>query len=339
MGSAFSAALLERAADDLEAGGAVSALASPWAGASRETALADAVPLRWLGAVHDLALSGEDEALVAAWPAPGRPGDEAGAWTAVAAAMARDPERFAHFMRHEPQTNEARRSVCLLGGFLEAARATRLPLRTFELGASAGLNQLWDHYHYDLGAAGSWGDPAAAVRIDTDWRGPPPPLDAPIRVLGRAACDRAPIDLSDAAAARRLRAYIWADQFDRLARLDAAVALARAQGVRVEAADALAFVQAKVAPEAGVLTVVYHSVFWQYLPAETQAGLAEAIASIGARASAEAPLAWLRMEPRPQNLAEMEIRLTLWPDAADRRLARCDPHGRWLEWEQSEAPA
>jgi hypothetical protein len=334
MGSPFSARLLEQAAEAVERGeDAVSGLFTPWAEATRETLLADAVALRWLGAAHDLALSGEDVALASAWPQPGRPGDEAAAWGALGEAMRARGPRFEDFMGHEPQTNEVRRSVCLLGGFLEAAHATGLPLRIFELGASAGLNQLWDRYGYSLGPGGAWGEADAGLSIDTDWRGGPPRLDAPVSVVARAACDRAPIDLTDAKARRRLRAYVWADQFDRLARLDRAVATALAAGVQVEALDALAFTRTRVRPQPGALSVIYHSVFWQYLPRATREGLQAAIADIGAEATAAAPLAWLRMEPRPPDMATMEIRLTLWPGGEDRRLARCHPHGAWVAWD------
>jgi hypothetical protein len=333
MGSPFSGSLLSHAAETLAADEGVRALFAPWAEASRETLFGDAVPLRWLGAAHDLALSGEDETLSAAWPAPDRPGDEPAAWAAVRGAMRERAARFAEFMRHEPQTNEVRRSACLLPGFVAVARRTGLPLRTFELGASAGLNQLWDRYRYDLGSAGAWGDPASPVRLDTEWRGPPTDLSGDVLVASRSACDRKPIDLRDPLARRRLRAYIWADQFERLSRLNAAIALALEADVRVEAADALDFVRAAVAPTPGAASVVYHSVFWQYLPSATQSGLAEAIGAAGHRATSAAPLAWLRMEALPQSLAEMELRLTLWPGGDERRLARCHPHGAWIEWE------
>jgi hypothetical protein len=243
------------------------------------------------------------------------------------------PERFAGFMSHEPQTNEVRRSACLLPGFLTLAAETGLPLRIFEIGASAGLNQLWDRYHYDLGAGGSWGDAASDVRLDTDWRGGAPPLEAAISVVHRAACDRKPVDLRDPVARRRLKAYVWADQFERLERLDAAVAMALAGGVQVEAEDAVTWVADRAAPAEGAATVIFHSVFWQYMPSASQAAVRATIEALGARATPTAPFAWLRMEPPPENLAAMELRLTVWPGGEDRRLARVHPHGASIAWE------
>ncbi len=333
MGSAFSADLLERAAGDAAGGGPSAVLFEPWAQATRETLFADALALRWLGALHDLALGGEDAELTASYPGEGRPGDVERAWAAAGRLMGERRAELAAFMDHEPQTNEVRRSICLLGGFLMIAAATGLPLSTRELGASAGLNQLWDRYRHALGPGATWGVGASPVQLDTEWRGAFPPLQAPVSVLSRRACDRKPVDLRDRRARRRLRAYVWADQLERLARLDAAIEMAETAGVTVEAADALDFTMAQGAPRPGAATVIYHSVFWQYLPARTQEDLTTAIAALGEAASAAAPLAWLRMEPRMENLAEMEVRLTLWPSGEERRLARCHPHGAWVEWE------
>jgi hypothetical protein len=242
------------------------------------------------------------------------------------------PRRFVDFMDHEPQTNEVRRSACLIGGFLTIAQETGLPLRCFEIGASAGLNQFWDRFHYRLGDAGVWGDDGSPVDIDTDWRGPPPPLTAKVTVVDRAACDRRPVTLSDPAARARLRAYVWADQLDRMRRLEAAVALALAEGVAVTAEDAVSWTMARAAPRDGAVTVLYHSVFWQYMPPDSQAALLAAIQSHGAVASDRGPFAWLRMEPPPNDLANMELRLTLWPNGEDRLLARVHPHGAQVTW-------
>jgi hypothetical protein len=332
MGSAFSGDILRRAADDLAAGGPTRLVMAPWADRDVRAQMADAVPLRLLGALHDLALSGDAPALAAHYPSPDHPGDAAGAWAEAEGLLATQTARIGAFMAHEPQTNEARRSAALLPGFLTVAAETGLPIRAFEIAASAGLNSLWDRYHYDLGAVGSWGDPAAEVRLDTDWRGGPPPLAARVEVIERGACDRAPIQLSDPVARRRLKAYIWADQPERLARLDAAVGAVLAAGTTVEAHDAVTWPELRAVPREGAATVLFHSVFWQYMPAASQADLTAAIDRLGAQATPTAPFAWLRMEPPADNLALMNIRLTLWPTGEERLLGRCHPHAAWVEW-------
>lgn len=327
MGSELNAVILERAADDWRDGGPVRDLMAPWAALDQQGQFDGATPLRLIGALHELALAGLDPALSAAYDAL----DAEAIWAAAQPAMVRHAARLAAFMTHEPQTNEVRRSICLLGGFLEIAKATGLPLRCFEIAASAGLNLSWDRYRYRMGEA-TWGKPDADVVMDTDWTGPPPPTDAKVQVIERAACDRRPTDLTDPDQRRRLLAYIWADQTERLARIRAAIDVALANGVTVEAADAVDWTRAKVAPRAGAATVLYHSVFWQYMPAASQAALAKLIADIGARATAEAPFAWLRMEPDPQNMLVMQVRLTLWPDGVERVLAEVHPHGAWVKW-------
>ena len=335
LGSPFHAALLNEAAGDLESGGPVTELLAPWEAAGAKEIMAAAVPLRLLGALHDLVLSGEDPALAAAYPQLGRPADATAAWREAARAISERGPQLAAFMDHEPQTNEVRRSACLLGGFLTIAQETRLPLRCCELGASAGLNLSWDRYRYSLGDA-VWG-PESSVLLPTDWSGALPPLNAKIEVVQRAACDRRPVDLTDPVQRRRLLAYVWPDQFERLERLRAAIDLALALEVQVEASDAVAWAARMGEPAPGAATVIYHSVFWQYMPSDSQAALRETIEHLGAGATTQAPLAWLRMEPPPANAAGMELRLTLWPGGGERVLADVHPHGAAVKWRAAPA--
>src|SRR5471032_2717972 len=200
-GSPFYAALAGRVAADLDD---VRAVFSPWQGQTIEELMGAAVSLRFLGALHDLALCGDDLAVSAAFPPVS---DADAAWDAARVAIAADPERFEAFMAHEPQTNEVRRSACLLPGFLTIAAETGLPLACLELGASAGLNQLWNRYGYDYGEAGRWGDSSSPLTLDSAWSGPAPPWDAAISVASTAACDRKPIELTDPLQRRRLKAY------------------------------------------------------------------------------------------------------------------------------------
>lgn len=330
-GSHFYAGLMGRISADVEAGGPAATLFEPWA---QETSLLrlmeDAVPLRLMAALHAQVLQGADPALAAVFPERGQPVDGEAAWPAAREAMVRDRAALAAFMTHEPQTNEVRRSACLLPGFLTVAAETSLPLRCLELGASAGLNQNWDQFRYRLGEA-AWGDAAAPVLVDTDWQGPPPPL-APVIVRSRAACDRRPVDIRDPDERLRLLSYLWPDQFERLDRARAAIDLALAQDTRVETADAADWTARVAAPKTGAATVVYHSVFWSYLPPQTQAALRQALETHGAAATADAPLAWLAMEPDPADFAAMQLRLTLWPGGETRILADVHPHGQWVKW-------
>ncbi len=151
-------------------------------------------------------------------------------------------------------------------------------------------------------------------------------------MIQRGACDRKPVDIEDPIARRRLEAYIWADQRERLARLAAAIDVCRAARVRVEAEDAVTWAGRMGEPRPGAVTTIFHSVFFQYLPAASQTALLEAISAQGAKARDNAPLAWLRMEPPPDNLAAMELRLTMWPSGEERGLANVHPHGAWVEW-------
>lgn len=326
MGSALNGDLLDRAAADWLAGGPVKALMAPWEGLALRAQFHAASPLRLIASWHELALSGDDPATTEAYAAL----DADAIWAAVSAAMVELHERLARFMEHEPQTNEVRRSIALVGGFLEIAKATGLPLRCFEIAASAGLNLSWDRYRYEMGGA-SWGDPAAKVSMDAAWTGGTPPSETKVEVIERAACDRRPTDLHDPDQRRRLVSYIWADQSERLARINAAIEVALEAGTRVEAADAVDWVRAKVAPKAGAVTVLYHSVFWQYMPPESQAALATLIAETGAKATADAPFAWLRMEP-PGSTTQMDIRLTMWPGGTETLLAHAGAHGAEVEW-------
>jgi len=162
-------------------------------------------------------------------------------------------------------------------------------------------------------------------------RGPAPPRAA-VEVRQRRGCDRRPIDPGDPAGRLRLRAYVWADQTARLARLDAALDHAMRQGTRVEQADAADWVEAQLAirPD-GLATVLFHSVVWQYLSAAAQSRIEAALGRAGAAARADTPLAWLRMEPSPAG-GQAELRLTVWPGGRERLLAHADYHGRWINW-------
>ena len=315
LGSPFTARVLRAVADHLPPP------VRDWTG----DPVADALPLRVAGALHALVLSERDPALAACYPPHAPEGVEAEAPRALAA----HPEHLAKFLTDPPQTNEVGRAAVLMAGFLAVAAQTGKPLSLLEIGASAGLNLLWDRFHYDLATA-SWGAADSPVRLAPAWSGPLPPLDAPVRVAARAGCDLAPVDLTDEAARLRLRSYVWADQTERRARLDAAIGLALKDPVPLAPSDAAAWLHDALPAALGPdhVTVVYHSVVWHYLPAAQQSFI---IRTMAAAAATKHPLAWLRYEP-PTPGEPMHLTLRLWPGAGWQDLAEVHPHGASVAW-------
>jgi hypothetical protein len=327
-GSPFTARVLEAAWGDWLEGGALRELLPAWDG----DALVDAVALRVAGALHSLVLDGSDATLASLYP-PRRTDFEPGAGpAAVRNALRVHRGRVADYLKGPPQTNEIGRSAVLLGGYATIAARTGLPLALRELGASAGLNLLWSRYFYELGGKTTWGDPDSSVTIRCEWRDHSPALPRHIEVASWHGCDAAPIDLRKPNAATRLASYVWADQRERLNRLQAAIAVAQAQKLTVERADAAAFVARELAiARPGETTVVYHSIFWHYLPAVTQRAIRNSIEETGARATAAAPLAWLALE-MPDGKSLPQLNLTLWPGGERIKLAEAHPHGAYSRW-------
>ena len=330
-GSPFTARLIERLAQDLIARGPVADLVGDWSGTPR----ADAVALRLAGALHAAALSGRDRALAVEYPEQRGEWDMDRVWPLARALLAREKAWVADFISSPPQTNEVRRAIVLLLGFLTFAELHAGPFDAFELGASAGLNLAWDRFGYRT-ESWTWGD-LRGVPIDTRWTGPPPPLATTVQVRARAACDLCPLDVRDVEQRLRLRSYIWADQVPRLARFDAAASLAATEGVRVDRADAGPWLQRKLearSPDVGAL--VYHSVFLQYLNRESRRALTATLEASAARATEVAPLGWLRLEPEvvlggPRASSRVLLDLITWPGGSRRILAATDGHANWVE--------
>lgn len=329
LGSPFTARLLRALAADLEAGGVVADLVGSWAGRPR----ADAVSLRLAGALHAAVLSNRAPKLAEVYPAASPDGDPRAVAAAALAFLRREPAWAREFLSRAPQTNEPRRTIALLLGFLHVASRFDEPLQLFEIGASAGLNLYWDRFSYRTSTWG-WGHPDARPVIDTEWHGTPPPTSVDLRVSGRAGCDLNPLRIDDPAERLRLRSFVWADQVERLSRFDAALERATAEGVVVEQADAAAWLEERLPNRPrGHLAVVYHSVFLQYPPPATRERIERAIVTAGE--DDRGPVAWVRMEPEtmvggPARSKRFVVDVVTWPDGERRLLAETDGHARFV---------
>ena len=327
IGSPLYGDLMERAATDVESGGIIREVLAGHEGDPGPSALA----LRLFGGLHRLALEGRAPDLATHLPSTGGDGDPVAAWAAVLATARAQFETVRQFTNRGVQTNEVGRSAALLGGFLEVAVGTGLPLRVLELGASGGLNLRFDHYHY-LGAGWTWGRAESPVQLDGCFVERPPASfgNGAVVVAERGGCDAAPVDLTSEDGRLTLLSFVWPDQARRLALLRGALEVAATVPVTVNRADAADWIEAALAePVPGVATIVFHSVFWQYVAAAAQDRILTTLQEAGVRASRDAPLYLLRMEPAHRTF---EVRLTSWPSGHERLLATCGAHGMDIRW-------
>jgi hypothetical protein len=318
------AAILHGCIDELRIGGPICDVIQHWDGSDTS-----AFALRILAALHRLALDGKAPGLAALFPTTGGTPAPELAWPAAKAVLATHTDYIIGYCATPPQTNEVGRSAVLLGGFLAIAHQFPYPLRLLEVGASAGLNLIWDQYRTST-TAFTWGQSALTMR--PAWEGPAPHLSAPIVIAERAGCDRDPIDIRNRDDRARLESYVWAEQPERMERLRQACALALQTPFRLERAEAgewLARELRQLPP--GQATVVFHSVFRQYLTPESDAQLQAVMDDAAGRATPTAPLAWLTMEI-PDTRSFPNLTLTTWPGGAAKILAQSHYHGEWVKW-------
>lgn len=329
MGAPFTARVCQILGARLDATSAFGRRVAAW---PADTLWPDLMPLRCCAALNTLVRRSLAPALAGFYP-PNASGDDDPFWNAIAATIADHDAEMTAFLDSPPQTNEVVRSAVLLGGFLTIAKAVDRPLTLYELGASAGLNLLFDRYAYDLGDNRKWGDANSPVRISSAWSGEAPALDRPLKIASREAVDLRPVDARSRDDRERMLAYIWPEQAERLRRIEPALDMVASSGLVVEQGDALAWLENIMAgpPQEGVCRVAYHSVFFQYLPAPLREALRQEIIAIGERATEATPFAWLSMEAGADRMS-CELRLTIWPGAERRKLADVDWHGRWAKW-------
>jgi hypothetical protein len=321
--------LLAAMADDWEAGGVTRALFDGW-----EDVPARQFPqLRLLAGLFRIVLRGDAPQLEPFYPVLGGEADPDDAWRLVRPVLEAHLPELRESLTEAPQTNEPGRAVALLVGLTEAVCRTGIHrVRLLEPGASAGLNLLVDRYRF---VGDDWVAGPEASPFVLHGCGAPGLRPEELTVVERRGCDVAPVDAATQEGARYLTSFVWPWMTARHARLAAALEVARAHPVAVDRARGAPWVaeQLAVAPEEGVLTVVWHSVTRLYWPAEESRALAEAVAEARARM----PLVHLGMEhPWPADGSEPVPRAgdEVLPEVEldGEVLATCGHHGPPVRW-------
>lgn len=294
-----------------------------------------------LGAVHFLLLRGATHRLVRFYATLG------------GTALARDEDLFPAFAdfvsQHEvaithlietrvTNTNEVGRSALLHPGMRTIAAEAGTPFNLIEIGPSAGLNLIWDHYGVRYARDGERVleyEPGAALVLDAQLRGRAlPPSGPSVQIARRIGLERNPVDLENDDDRDWLRALVWPDAPARLERLDRAISLFRGAGTKVEICpgDALENLLPvlRTIPEDEPVCVFHTIALYQF-----SAAMKTALEDILTIAGLRRPV-W-RLSCEQEDRAERfgaTLAMSRYHDGVcdTRRLALCQPHGAWLEW-------
>jgi hypothetical protein len=149
-------------------------------------------------------------------------------------------------------------------------------------------------------------------------------------VAWRIGADIHPIDVQDERETRWLRALIWPEHQDRMALLDAALAVSRQDPQRIVAGDAGETLPALLAEAPDEATLcVYHGFSLNQMPAASRERILARVAEHSrGRNLYRVALEWWPPHPTPT------IELFTYDNGQSHNelLARCESHGRWVEW-------
>ena len=294
-----------------------------------------------LAALHDLALQGRAPRLADAYA---RRDLDAAPAAAIDTLVSLTDAVVAIATHRQTQTNETGRGAVLYPAIAHAVAqlgATRIGL--VDVGCSAGLNLSVDRAGITYSNGVFLGDPASPLQLTCEVRGDRAVPDRALpTVTARVGVDLNPVDPRVDEDARWLRACLWPDQPERVARLDAAIALAAdappalLQGDAIDVLpDAFALVPADAIP---VVTTTWAL---SYFPLESRLRFLRRLDE----AAAHRPVAWVSGEgvgiaPAVPSLGDSRaaphsiVGVALFERGAMRAdaVGRCHPHGTWLEW-------
>lgn len=242
------------------------------------------------------------------------------------------PDEVVHLLRtRRTQTNEANRSAVLLPALARLPQ----PLALIEVGSSAGLCLLYEHwrYHYvgeDMDHYVGRTNSRVTLRCNISGN-VPLPSEVP-RIGWRAGLDVDPVDAGDPEARRWLRCLVWPEHEDRARTLVDALNVAAEVHPPVRRGDLtrdLAGLLDEV-PD-GATTVVTHSAALTYVDTAARENVVQLLSQRGVhRLGAEGPdvlphlVGLLPDHPQPEGRVVVSL--------DDQALALAHPHGRTLAW-------
>jgi hypothetical protein len=175
------------------------------------------------------------------------------------------------------QMTNADRAGYLMPAIALVAQEAGEPLSLVEVGCSAGLLTIFDHYAYDYGPLGRLGDPGGALVAGCGFRGTPPALPNRIPRIGfRIGLDLSPVDPRQVDEQRWIVALTPPHLTEARSRLKEALEYRAAFDLRVIAGDALTLLPAVLQEAPGPVCLFHSSCLYQW-PIEARAAFSRVL--------------------------------------------------------------
>ncbi|MGE0387975.1 MAG: DUF2332 domain-containing protein [Gammaproteobacteria bacterium] len=137
------------------------------------------------------------------------------------------------------QSTSAERAYAVLLPLAELHARLREPVALLEIGPSAGLCMLFEHYAYDFGPQGWFGPAHSPVRLRTGFRGAAPRMPTSMPAISkRAGIDLHPVNVEDASALNWIQACLYPEWIEATANLRAALTMRAQSPLDIVAGDA-----------------------------------------------------------------------------------------------------
>ncbi|GAA0611429.1 DUF2332 domain-containing protein [Virgibacillus siamensis] len=291
------------------------------------------IPNLLFGAVHYLLLQGRKHPLREFYPSlVTAPRNERNAFPYFKNFCIRYAEEIKFILKNKlVQTNEVQRCAYLYPVFCTIYQQTKRPLALIEIGSSAGLQLLWDHYSYSYNNSKIYGNRASIVQLTSEIREGNIPTNLSVipPVNFRLGVDIHISDLTNEMEYLWLKALIWPEHKERQEIFETSVKQLRLNPPQLREGDGVTLLPKIVGhiPDDSIICI-YHTHVANQMPDSTKHELIKNVQKIGSRR--DTFHIYNNMEDR-----KLHVDSYMKGSLQERTMGETDGHGRWFDWKLS----
>src|SRR5699024_4755695 len=230
------------------------------------------------------------------------------------------------------QTNEVRRCAYLYPVFSYIYQQTSRPLSLIEIGTSAGLQLLWDHYSYSYGNEQLYGNKDSYVHLTSQVREGELPhhfLSSTPPVSDRRGVDLHVSDLTREEDYLWLKSLIWPEHEDRLANFEDSVRQLRLKPPHIIEGDGVGLLTEVVKEiPADTTLCIFHTHVANQMPNTVKESLRQKVNELGEQR--DVFHIYNNMEDR-----NLHVDSVVKGKIQKITVSQTDGNGRWFDWKLS----